>query len=175
MVKKQGKKRLAFKITGPGRIGYLKSIFPDAQFIRIHREPAATVRSLLKVPFWEERGKKELWWQGQYTDAEKKWAEDHRSDPIGLTAFQIKKVVEVTDQEIRETEASVLDIKYSDFVKEPQKIIRDILEYCQLSEDQGCFDYFKENTIFDQNTRKDSFFDEAELQRIEEIFYASKE
>ena len=174
LVKKQGKKRLAFKITGPGRIGYLTSIFPDALFIRIHRDPAATVRSLLKIPFWEQRGKKGLWWQGTYTEAEKKWAEDHRSDPIGLTAFQIKKVADVTDLEIQATAASVLDIKYGDFVKEPQKIIHRILEFCQLSQDQGCFDYFKENKIFDQNTRKDSFFDEVELKRINEIFYASE-
>lgn len=173
LVKKQGKKRLAFKITGPGRIGYLTSIFPDAQIIRIHREPAATVRSLLKVPFWEQRGKKELWWQGQYTEAEKKWAEDHWSDPIGLTAFQLKKVVEVTDREIQASAASVLDIKYGDFVKEPQKNIRRILEFCQLSQDKGCFDFFSENKIFNQNTRKDAFFDESELQRIDEIYYAS--
>ena len=173
VVKKQGKKRLTFKITGPGRIGYLKSIFPDALFIRIHREPAATVRSLLKVPFWEQRGKKELWWQGPYTEAEKKWAEDHRSDPIGLTAFQIKKVVDVTDREVQDTSATVLDVQYGDFVKEPEKTIDCILNFCQLSKDEGVFDYFRENKIFDQNIRKESFFDESELRRIDEIFYAS--
>lgn len=172
MVKKQGKKRLAFKITGPGRIGYLTSIFPDAVFIRIHREPVATVRSLLKIPFWEERGKWQLWWQGPYSAAEKKWAEEHKDDPISLTAFQIKKVVEVTDTEIKETGTVVLDIKYQDFVKEPQKTIERILNYCELSQDQSVFDYFQENKIFDRNTRKDSFFNEAELRRIDEIFYA---
>ena len=131
------------------------------------------MRSLLKIPFWDKRGKKELWWQGPYTESEKKWAEDHRNDPIGLTAFQIKKVAEETDREIEDTKASVLDIKYGDFVAEPQKVIRDILEFCQLSQDQACFNYFKENKIFDQNTRKDSFFDESELKRIDEIYYSS--
>ena len=33
LMRYQGKSRLAFKITGPSRIGYLKQIFPDAYFV----------------------------------------------------------------------------------------------------------------------------------------------
>lgn len=62
IVRKQGKKRLAIKITGPSRIGYLASIFPDAQFVYIRRNPIPTISSLLKVPFWKSLGYNRLWW-----------------------------------------------------------------------------------------------------------------
>jgi hypothetical protein len=48
-VKYQGRKRLIMKFTGPARIEYLTSIFPDAIFVSIAREPIATVRSWLEV------------------------------------------------------------------------------------------------------------------------------
>src|ERR1051325_8864886 len=53
MVKFQKRKRLALKITGPARIEYLMSIFPDAQFVYIQREPVATIRSWMEI-HWSE-------------------------------------------------------------------------------------------------------------------------
>jgi hypothetical protein len=37
----QGKERFAAKFTGPGRIAYLRSLFPDARYIHLTREPVA--------------------------------------------------------------------------------------------------------------------------------------
>ena len=68
MVSWQGKQRLSMKITGPGRIGYLKSLFPDARFVNVVRDPVATVRSLMKVPFWKDLGMYRLWWTGAYSE-----------------------------------------------------------------------------------------------------------
>jgi len=56
VLKYQGKKRLFVKLTGPPRIQFLTSIFPDAYFIHIIRDPRAVVNSLLKVKFWREGG-----------------------------------------------------------------------------------------------------------------------
>jgi len=56
MVTAQGRKRLAFKITGPPRMGFLLSIFPDAIFVHIKRDTVPTISSLLKVDFWQTRG-----------------------------------------------------------------------------------------------------------------------
>lgn len=39
LVRYQGKRRLIFKITGPSRLGYLNSIFPDAKYILVKRNP----------------------------------------------------------------------------------------------------------------------------------------
>lgn len=52
----QGRPRLAHKFTGPGRIGYLQSLYPDARFIHLVRDPYAQIRSLLKVGFWNRGG-----------------------------------------------------------------------------------------------------------------------
>src|SRR5699024_6325817 len=63
IVKYQNRERLAFKITGPSRLGYLHSIFPDAEFVFIKRKPLPNIRSMLKVDFYQDR-KFKLWWHG---------------------------------------------------------------------------------------------------------------
>ncbi len=52
ILKCQGKKRFLSKLTGPPRIHYLSTIFPDACFIHLLRDPRTTVPSLLRVSFW---------------------------------------------------------------------------------------------------------------------------
>ena len=60
----QGKKRLFTKLTGPPRIHYLSTIFPDAGFIHLLRDPRAVVSSLLRVNFWRfHGGLKKPWWK----------------------------------------------------------------------------------------------------------------
>ncbi len=74
-IKYQGRKRLIMKFTGPARLEYLSSIFPDAVFINIIREPIATVRSWLEVGFWQTKGINKLWWVGAYSQEEEEEAE----------------------------------------------------------------------------------------------------
>ena len=64
LINYQRKERLAFKITGPSRIGYLHSVFPDAIFINIVRDAVPTIKSWLNVDFWQDKGKNQLWWVG---------------------------------------------------------------------------------------------------------------
>ena len=172
MVRKQGKRRLTFKITGPSRIEFLSALFPDAQFIRIHRDPVPTVSSLLKVPFWERLGMTQLWWNGAYSEEEIQEAAMHSDDPIWLTAFQIKKVQDVTDYEVKKLGVPTLDIQYSDFIEEPEKIINEILDFCQLSQDQACFDYFKKNKIYNQNKADSDYFNATDLETIYSLWNA---
>jgi len=170
MVRKQGKKRLCFKITGPSRIEFLSGIFPNAIFVRIHRNPVPTVSSLMKIGFWEDRGKYQLWWKGPYSEEEMAWAEANKGNPIALTAFQIKKIVDVTDYEIEKIKPEVLDVHYEDFVSSPEEIIQKILTFCDLSKDRACFNYFKKNKIFNQNKKDEDYFDQDALKSIYEIW-----
>ncbi len=174
IVRKQGKKRLAFKITGPARIEYLSSIFPDAQFIYIKRSPIPTISSLLKVSFWKYLGYHRLWWLGAYSKEEILWAENHKEDPVAITAFQIKKVIEMTELEITKMKVDVLNIQYSDFVSHPERIISEILEYTNLPNDRACFDYFKRNKIFNQNKKDEFYFSPDDLKTIRDIFSYEK-
>lgn len=170
LVKNQQRKRLAFKITGPGRISFLHSIFPDAIFIEITREPYANIRSLLKVPFWESRGKYKLWWNGAYTDEELTLAKKWENNPALLTALQYKKIRETTRNEIKISNAFYIKIAYEDFVKNPNRIINEILIKTGLQTSVNIDDYLKNNKIYNRNINSKKFFKQEELVKIKELF-----
>jgi hypothetical protein len=132
LVKAQGRKRLALKTTGPGRIGYLQSIFPDAIFINVIRDPAATVRSLLNVPFWKDLGMHRLWWTGAYSETEKKYYQTIRHDAKLSTGFQLEKILCTTQLEAEQCKANVVTIHYEDFVANPSVSVKQILSISGL-------------------------------------------
>jgi len=68
VIRYHGKKRFAAKITGPSRMNYISSIFPDAKFIHIVRDARAVVNSLMNVDFWTESDKlNKPWWENGLT------------------------------------------------------------------------------------------------------------
>lgn len=133
MVAWQGKQRLGMKLTGPGRIGYLQSILPDARFINIVRDPVATVHSMLKVPFWRNLGMHRIWWTGAYSAAELAHFEQLRADPVAATAFQLAKVLETTQQEARACGARMLTLDYEAFVTDPRETVSQIMAFAALA------------------------------------------
>ncbi len=151
MVANQSRNRLTFKITGPSRIGYLKSIFPDAIFINIVRDPYYTIQSWLKVDFWQDKGAHQLWWQGAYTKEEEVWANSHTDHPWLLAALQYKKIQEKTNAEIIQHQVLCMTVAYEDFVQMPEKIIGDILSFSGLAPSLQIEKYLKENKIYNQN------------------------
>lgn len=153
MVRYQGRQRLSFKITGPARIGYLQSIFPDAIFINIVRDPYYTILSWLKVDFWQDKGMHQLWWLGAYTPAEEKWAKQNENNPYLLAALQYKKIQDITQAEIKQFNANCLTIAYEDFVANPEKILQDILAYAELPTSKQIEKYLQKNKIYDQNKK----------------------
>src|SRR5699024_8290303 len=102
MVKYQNRELLGFNITGPARLGYLHSIFPNAAFIFIKRKPLPNIRSMLKVGFYQDR-KDKLWWYGDgiYSQYEKEkvkhWAKDDQ--PAFIAALQYHKVHALFEKE----------------------------------------------------------------------------
>lgn len=175
VVRYQGKQRLVFKITGPARLEYLKQIFPDAKFIRIQRNPVATLSSILKVGFWKSRGMSKLWWQGAFTPEEEAWATENSDDPVALAALQMSRIEEVTNNSIDHMNLDLLDIQYADFVKDPQKIISQILDFVNLEADQACFDYLKHNKIIDRNKADHEYFNEKDLATIQKFLKSKDE
>jgi hypothetical protein len=131
----QGKSRFCTKITGPSRILYLKSIFPDAHFVHVLRDPRATIASLLHVPFWKNGGGYEKpWWQNGLCDEFKKEWEHHHKSPVALAAVQWKQVVEYAWQESMILEkGKYSEIRYEEFVNDPLKVINDALLSLNLS------------------------------------------
>lgn len=169
LVKYQKRKRLGFKITGPSRIEYLNSIFPDAIFIEVVREPLANIRSLLKVDFWQGKGTKQLWWKGAYTDDELKEIEKLTDFPELITAVQYKKVREITNSEVQKFGVKHLQVSYDDFVANPNKEIDRIISFANLKPSKAINSYLKNNKIHDRNTDINNFFNSEQLLKIREI------
>lgn len=165
MVALQGKKRLAFKITGPARIGYLLSIFPDAQFVYIKRRLVPTLNSFLKISFWETRGKYRLWFTGAYSAVEKQWAAAQKQATT-LTAFQLGRINAMTQKEIAQHNANVFECDYEDFVKNPEMTLRLLLDFLQLHHDSDCYSYLDKNPIYDNSKSDAHYFNPAELEQI---------
>lgn len=170
LVKNQGKKRLVFKITGPSRLSYLLSIFPDASVVQINRDPIAVVNSLMRVPFWRTRGMNAFWWEGAYDDSDLEWLKSNASDSVQITAYQVKRVQDLTREEIDTLKPDTLQIEYSKFVKNPQATIEEILSFTGLEHDNACFDYFKKNKIYNQNKKNETYFSQEERQKLVDFF-----
>jgi hypothetical protein len=125
----QNKTRFTTKLTGPGRIGYLLSIFPDARFVHVIRDGRAVVESLLRVDFWHAQGGMEapFWTNGLDAASLADWEQSDR-DPIVLAAHQWKRIIETTrDESSNLNEKQYSELKYEDFVKSPQTAISELL------------------------------------------------
>ena len=168
IVRWQGKQRFSMKITGPGRIGYLQSVFPDARFVNVVRDPVATVRSLLAVPFWRDLGMHQLWWTGAYSEEEIARFETLKTDPVAATAFQVAKVMKTTLAEAEQCEANLLTVHYEDFVNDPGKAVHEICAFLDLSVSANLQEKLRKTAVHDRNRRKQKP-DAASEQTILEI------
>ena len=142
------------KFTGPARIEYLISIFPDAIFVSITREPIATVRSWLEVGFWQRMGVDKLWWRGAYSEEEIAYAETLKDQPALITAFQYKKLMETTRHEIEKLGLHVYECRYEDFLKDPKKFMYNMMEFMQLAPSKRIDAYLQNMTVLNRNERR---------------------
>jgi len=155
MVKYQKRKRLALKITGPARIEYLMSIFPDAQFVYLQREPVATIRSWMEI-HWNENITEQLWWRGAYTNEELAKANELSSNQFLFAAFQYRKLMQTTQQEIEKMHPDIYIGSYEDFVDDPGKFISNMLKFLHLTPSRLIDKFMKKLLITDRNQRKAS-------------------
>jgi hypothetical protein len=153
LVKFQKRKRLALKITGPVRMEYLTSIFPDAQFVNIERDPVSVIRSWLEVS-WSQQITNQLWWRGAYSEEEIAKAETLKENKFLLTAFQYKKLKETEQQEIKKIQPDIYTVQYEDFVSNPTAFINGILEFVHLSPSKLIDKFMNKLSIANRNNRK---------------------
>jgi hypothetical protein len=153
IVKYQKRKRLAIKITGPARMEYLMSIFPDAQFVNLVREPVATVRSWMEI-YWNEQITNQLWWKDGYSPEELKKADELSSNKFLFAALQYKKLMETTQQEINKMHPDIYTASYEDFVKNPKALIADIMNFLHLHPSALVDKFMNKLSIANRNNRK---------------------
>lgn len=153
IVKYQKRKRLAIKITGPARIEYLMSVFPDAQFVNINRDPIAIIRSWMEI-YWNEQITNQLWWNGAYTEDELKKAEGLSSNKFLFAAFQYKKLMETTQQETEKMHPDIYTTSYEEFVKEPDAFTKTLMDFLHLKPSKLVDKFIKKLSIANRNERK---------------------
>ncbi|OZV68534.1 sulfotransferase [Winogradskyella aurantia] len=168
MVKYQNRKRLSVKVTGPSRIPFFLKLFPDAIFIHLKRDLVPTINSFLKVEFWNSRGAKQLWWQGVYNEEEKEWAMNNSNAPSLMTAFQLKKIIQITELELEQYKPKILETSYEDFVMSPKNELRRILSFAELP-DMNLDEHLKKVKIFNRNKKHTDYFDKNQLEKIYQI------
>lgn len=136
-VELSAKSKLALRFTGPSRLCFLHSIFPDARFVHVVRDPASTVHSMISTEEWEYLGKHLLWWRGAYSLQELAMYDQLRHHPVAGTAFQLNKLIQTTKLEAQELGIDLLTINYEDFVASPQMVMARVLDHAQLAPDKA--------------------------------------
>lgn len=168
----QHKRRFATKLTGPSRISFLHSIFPEALFINIIRDGRAVVCSQLNVKFWKSGGGYEKpWWKnGFMSNWEDEWDMYGRS-PEALAAMQWSRILEVNEEEKRIIRPEqYLLVRYEDFIDEPKTTIRTILSFCGLAQSPDIEDFLnKKEEYKNMNKKYLSFFTPDQIVDLEKI------
>lgn len=133
-VKYQGRRRFTTKLTGPGRIEYLNSIFPDAIFVHVIRDGRAVVDSLLRVPFWKDNGGYDHpFWKNGFPDYYfQEWERSGKQKAV-LAALQWRNIIECSRKEATKLgQGRYHEIYYEDWVKDPVASVTKLLNYCEL-------------------------------------------
>ena len=81
VVSRQHRRWFAAKLTGPPRIRFLRSVFPQACFVHVVRDGRAVVESLLRTEFWRVgSGLQRPFWNGALGEEDMKEWEQYRRE-----------------------------------------------------------------------------------------------
>ena len=146
------KSRFAAKFTGPSRVVALNRIFPDALFVHVIRDGRAVVDSLLRVPFWKEKGGHlRPFWRDLLTSDDVALIAELHSDPIALAAVQWLRVIALTREDARAIAGNrYMELKYEDFVDSPLSSLQAVFRFSGLP-DSGRVSRYIENMPVSEN------------------------
>ena len=137
----QRRPRFIAKFTGPSRIEFLLSIFPEAHFVHMVRDPRAVVRSGLE--YYARRARagdlpptlkpgEPLWKNGLPDDWRDELASYH-NDPVAFSAMHVRAVLrEIAAARRHVPPGQFMEVRYEDVVADPRQALRGILEQCRL-------------------------------------------
>lgn len=170
----QGKERMAAKLTGPTRMVYLDSIFPDSKFVHIIRDARAVAYSLLNVSWWtDEHGRKSpMWRDGLPENWEQEW-ERYDRRPVALAAMQYRAVMEVCAEECKQIgEGRYLEVRYEEFVDDPHGVMDRILNFYELPPSPRVTAFLDNHQYHNQNNKYISLMSEEEMHIFDQIIGA---
>ncbi len=151
----QSKKRFAAKITGPTRMTFLKSIFPDAVFVHIKRHPIAVIMSSVDFGFWKPKseGKLPRWDGGLPENWREEWKQYGQSK-LALIAIQYRTIMKVCREERKQlNENDYTEIDYEDFIDEPVEVMHRICSFCDLPNSQKVDEFIRNQKYINGNKK----------------------
>jgi omega-hydroxy-beta-dihydromenaquinone-9 sulfotransferase len=168
----QGKPRFVAKVTGPPRMGYLTSLFDDARFVHVIRDPRAVAQSLMRVAFWRDtsRLREPAWRNGLTGDDVQIWERFGRS-AVALAALEWRAVIRTARRE-----ASRLDfdryreVRYEDFVSDPHAVLDQLMSFCDLRHSRAPHEFLDLRfELRNMNSQRRDGLSDAEMRLFEEI------
>jgi len=164
----EGKQRFSAKLTGPSRIQFIKSIFPDAKFVHVIRDGRAVVHSLLNVHFWKTgSGYEKPWWNGGLSEQDLEIWQSTNKEPAVLAAVQWKKIIEIARSEKSILEnGSYIEIKYEDFIEKPNELLEILFSWCNLSSSNRSHHYVDNQSMRNMNDKYKKGMSEATIDLI---------
>lgn len=125
--------RLAIKITGWPRIGFIKSIYPDVKFIHILRDGRAVANSLLNEHWWLGYSGTSHWqWGNLSAEYQKEWEKSDNSF-IALAGIQWKIILDAFEEAKKTLDSeNLIQIKYEDLCMDSIKCFKEISDFCSL-------------------------------------------
>ncbi len=156
VMKWQGRNRFSAKFTGPPRISYLKSIFPDALFVNVVRDGRAVVHSLMNVAFWKQKGGfTEPFWENYLQEEDMEMWHDSDKDPGVLTAIQWRRAVEMTQDEIQNFPPSDYQgVRYEDYMSQPHEVLSLLCENAGLDDAGSIHDFVNQGAPLKNMNKK---------------------
>ena len=144
------------------RIRYLNGIFPDARFIHVVRDPAATVASLLHVPWWPDL---ELWSHGATTP--RAWSESGRDVTVLAAEFWVHEVGRILADKEHVQASRYLEVRYEDLTQDPLPTIERVLDFCDLVWTTDFRSFFRTFPLVNQNSKVATRLDREQIRAIE--------
>jgi hypothetical protein len=156
VVRWQGGRRFATKITGPARMAFLSSVFPDAYFVHVIRDGRAVVESLLRSRFWIDGGGHEApWWNGGPGATTQDAPGAPAPSPALLAARQWRDIIEVAREEAeRVLPGRYIEARYEDFVDDPHAVVRDLYRRCALPDSARAHQYIERVPLVPELSKK---------------------
>ncbi len=168
----QSKHRFATKITGPTRMAYLNSIFPDALFIHVVRDGRAVVNSLMKVDFWKNGGGyHKPWWRGGLTEEDIELYDKYGKTPVALTAVQWRRIMLMAREEAKAIgPGQYLEIRYEDALRDPIAAMDGLFTFSHLAPSSKVHDYIRTKSAFkDMNYKFAKDLKSSDVGALDEI------
>lgn len=167
----QRKPLFLHKFTGWPRIGFLRTVLPDAPFLTVVRDGRAVANSWLQMPWWRGHLGPSGWHFGELPDdLHDEWERSGRSNVV-LAGLAWKLLVRAFDDAHRDVpESRWFEARYEDIVADPRLGFRRMLEQFGLSWN-ATFEAGLARYSFG-NERTDAFrrdLDDAQIKALEAV------